>query len=67
MAALPAFVIFASTTFAAQAATADRLIDRAGPHWLDQTVYQPVCLSNACDCGHQAGSHTESGCAATAR
>ena len=33
-------------------ARSDWQIDQAAPHWLDQTVYRPNCLSAdcACDC-----------------
>jgi hypothetical protein len=29
--------------------------NKPGPHWLDQTIYQPNCLSAACTCDCRYG------------
>jgi hypothetical protein len=36
-------------------AQADWRVNRMAPLWLDQTIYQPECLSAVCDCDCRSG------------
>jgi len=48
---LAALVISASIALGAPAqARSDWQIDQTAPHWLDQTIYRPNCLSADCPC-----------------
>jgi hypothetical protein len=53
--ALLGFAIVMLCTAMAIPAEARTDWNRAAPHWLDQTIYQPNCLSAVCACDCRFG------------
>jgi hypothetical protein len=51
---LTAITIALGAAIPAQA-TPDGRMTRSGPHWLEQTVFQPICPGQDCDCDCRSG------------